>query len=66
MALGTNYKRTASGIYDLATCYKMAVVVKDEAKKAQFRSEIENYKNASENIKKQVLKDISKFEKEYK
>jgi len=44
----------------------MAVVVKDEAKKAQFRSEIENYKNASENIKKQVLKDISKFEKEYK
>ena len=65
MALGTNYKRTSSGIYDLATCYKMAVVGKDEAKKAQFKAGIENFTHASEAIRAKVIKDIAKFEKEY-
>lgn len=65
MALGTNYKRTASGIYDLATCYKMAVAGKDEAKKAEFRKSIENFTNASDAIKAKVLRDLAKFEKEY-
>jgi hypothetical protein len=43
----------------------MAVVGKDEEKKKQFKEGIENYKNASDNIRNKVLKDINKFEQGY-
>ena len=62
MALGTNYKRIPSSIYDLAVCYKMAVLAKDEAKKTYFFHAIEKFTNVSGNIRAKVLRAIKKFE----
>ena len=65
MALGTNYSRNPSGLWDIVTCYKMAVVGKNEEKKGQFKKGIENFKNASPTMRQKALKEIEKFEKEY-
>lgn len=63
MALGTNYRRTPSGIYDLATCYKMAVIGNDESKKAEFMAAIERFPNVSDALRAKVIRDIAAFQK---
>ena len=62
MALGTNYSRTQSGLWNLVTCYMMAVVGKDEEKKQYFKEAINTFKNASPAMRKKALKQINDFE----
>lgn len=65
MALGTNYSRNSSGIYDLLTCYKMAVIGKDEDKMESFLSSIKRFRNVSEAIRAKVLKSAKSFKDNY-
>lgn len=65
MALGTNYCRNPSGIYDLLTCYKMAVAGKDEDKIESFLSDIKRFRNVSEAVRAKVLKSAKHFRDNY-
>jgi hypothetical protein len=66
MALGTNYKRTPSGIYDDATCYKMAVVGGDEDKAAKFLKAVQDFPHASDAVRRRVLRDMENFKRTYR
>jgi hypothetical protein len=66
MALGTNYRRNDSGLWDLVTCYKMAIASHDAEKAKQFRDSAINYKYASVAMKKKAEKNMDLFVKTYK